>query len=202
MKYCNCPTQIPPNIFDDLMLTVTTSRALMLRIAQLQLNSTIDAEDVVQDAILAALKGWQSFNGNSSIKTWLLAILRYKIIDKINAKVTELVTFSSGTLTNYESEDDNVSMGQSPLFSSTYESEVCPIRHLERKQLFEIVELCLISLPEESARIFLMREYLGLKIAEIAIMLGVSEPNVRVKLHRSRVTLRECASKRWGGHFY
>lgn len=61
-------------------------RSDMLRFAQLQLRDAHSAEDVVQEAIEAALAHAETFAGRSSLKTWVFAVLRNKIIDQIHQR--------------------------------------------------------------------------------------------------------------------
>ncbi len=57
-------------------------RVFLLRLARLQLNNSEDAEDAVQDTMVAAIRGHAGFSGNS-LRAWLTGILRHKIIDII-----------------------------------------------------------------------------------------------------------------------
>ena len=69
-------------------------RADMLRFAQLQLRNTETAEDLVQESIEAALRKSSSFAGQSTLKTWVFAILRNRIIDHLR-QASRTVTMSS-----------------------------------------------------------------------------------------------------------
>lgn len=70
-------------IDDDFVAAV---RRDMLKFAQLQLRDAAQAEDAVQEALLAALAGGRSFAGRSALKTWVFSILRNKIVDLIRAQ--------------------------------------------------------------------------------------------------------------------
>ena len=63
-------------------------RAYLLRVARLQLRDDAQAEDVVQETLVAALSG-AGFSGKSSLKTWLTGILKHKIVDAIRRKQRE-----------------------------------------------------------------------------------------------------------------
>src|ERR1700712_652086 len=60
-----------------------------MRYAMLQLRNPDQAEDVVQETLLAAIEGRAKFAGNSSLKTWLTGILKHKILDVIRRKSRE-----------------------------------------------------------------------------------------------------------------
>jgi len=68
---------------------IHTHRVYLLRVAVLQLRDADLAEDVVQDTLIAALKGADGFSGRSSVRTWLTGILKHKIVDAIRKKGRE-----------------------------------------------------------------------------------------------------------------
>ncbi|NDI87606.1 sigma-70 family RNA polymerase sigma factor [Undibacterium crateris] len=172
---------------------------LMLSLARIQLYSKDDAEDVVQEVIVSALQSWRTFEGRSTLKTWLLGILKYKIIDQINKqkRSTKELTyqhFNDEELNDYE----NFFTKEGNWNPETFVNILCPAEILEQDQLLALVEFCLMKLPEQQSRIFLMREYLGMEVQEIAKSVSTSDGNLRVILHRCRLRLRDCAVKGWG----
>lgn len=58
-------------------------------------------------------------------------------------------------------------------------------------------ELCLEGLPGQQAKVFMMREYVGLDSREICGEVGITSTNLNVMLHRARLRLRECLEDRW-----
>ena len=71
---------------------VAESRSYLLRFARLQLRNDAWAEDVVAETMLAALEKPQSFGGRSSLRTWLVGILKFKIIDCLRANSREVAS--------------------------------------------------------------------------------------------------------------
>ena len=65
---------------------IERERSYLLRYALLQLRNPAQAEDAVQETLLAALEGRDRFSGRSSLRTWLTGILKHKIIDAIRRK--------------------------------------------------------------------------------------------------------------------
>ena len=61
-------------------------RSYLLRAARMKLRDPADAEDVVQEAVIAAWKGRAGFRGQSALRTWLVGILNHKIVDLIRDK--------------------------------------------------------------------------------------------------------------------
>lgn len=185
---------------DDALQAVTRERPFLLRLARLQLNSDADAEDAVQEALLGALKGWSGYAHKASVRSWLTGILRFKIIDIIRAR--RMVPLEASPVVDI---DDDGSFSLDALFTAedawhpdVFIDTLCGETQMAQRQLLDIVELCMARLPEQSARLFLMREYLGLDLAEIEQGAAISGGNLRVVLYRARMRLRECTVRAWG----
>lgn len=171
----------------------------LLRFARLQLRDTASAEDAVQDALLAVLASGESFANRSSLKTWVFTILRNKVVDIIRSRSREVAASSLGD----DSESDTSLIDT--LFDERghWHGETAPQRwqdpedSLEQSQFWAIFEACLNHLPEKTARIFSMRELLGLETDEICKETGISTSNCWVVLHRARLALRTCLEQRW-----
>ncbi|NDU91569.1 MAG: RNA polymerase subunit sigma, partial [Ferrovum sp.] len=65
------------------------------------------------------------------------------------------------------------------------------------RQFWEVLEICLTRLPEKTARVFLMREVLGLETDEICLELALKASHCLVVLYRARMGLRLCLEERW-----
>ena len=72
-----------------------------------------------------------------------------------------------------------------------------PEGSLRQKQFLAALEACLRALPERTARVFMMREHLGLETSEICKELGITATHCWVMLHRARMALRLCLEKNW-----
>jgi RNA polymerase sigma-70 factor (ECF subfamily) len=183
----------------DRQAELNALRPDLLRFARLQLRDTGAAEDAVQEAMLAALTGSHRFESRSSYKTWLIAILRNKIIDTIRAQRREV---SASSLADDEAGDDLLSES---LFDQRghWQPEAKPGRwadpeaSFEQQQFWKVFEACLDHLPEKTARVFMMREILGLETGEICKETGISSSNCWVVLHRARSGLRICLETKW-----
>jgi RNA polymerase sigma-70 factor (ECF subfamily) len=171
----------------------------LLRFARLQLRDAGAAEDAVQETLLAALAGGKSFEQRSSYKTWLISILRNKIIDIIRSQGREAPL--SSLADDDEAEDAKIDA----LFEANghWRKDVRPARwsdpeaSLEQQQFWRVFEACLDHLPEKTARVFMMREILGLDTEEICKEAGISTSNCWVVLHRARLALRACLQQGW-----
>lgn len=179
----------------DFASRCNSHRAYLLRVAVLQLRDNDLAEDVVQETLLAALKGAPGFSGRSSLKTWLTGILKHKIVDVIRRKSRE-PTFASleeeSQLDDFDALFDESGHWENPP-ADWGDPEV----HVSRQQFFDIMQLCLERLPPNTARVFIMREVMELTSDEICKELTITSTNLWVILYRARMALRECLEQNW-----
>lgn len=183
----------------DRQAELNALRPDLLRFARLQLRDAGAAEDAVQETLLAALTGTQNFESRSSYKTWLISILRNKIIDIIRAQGREV---SATSLADDEEGDEALA---EKLFDQRghWQAEAKPARwadpeaSFEQQQFWRVFEACLDHLPAKTARVFMMREILGLETDEICKETGISTSNCWVVLHRARMALRRCLETTW-----
>ncbi len=173
-------------------------RPALLRFAILQLRNEALAEDVVQDALIAVLEKPDNFAGQSTLRTYVTGIMKFKIIDAMRASKRERQFETQED----QSEDDVIDA----LFKTNGHTQDMPRQWgdpdatLEQKDFFRVMELCLEKLPAKTARIFMMREWLELETDEICKELGVSTSNAWVMLYRARIRLRECLDLNWFGN--
>lgn len=171
----------------------------MLRFAQLQLRDSGAAEDMVQEAMLAALKYESSFAGRASLKTWLFSILRNKILDHLKKSSREisgsdLVDARDGNADDFDTLFDERGFWNPDDRPATWAD---PEASLSQKQFWDVFDACLNHLPENTARVYMMREFLELDTPDICNTLGISASNCWVILHRARCGLRECLENTW-----
>lgn len=175
-------------------------RSDMLRFAQLQMRDDAAAEDVVQESIEAALRNSSAFAGNSTLKTWVFAILRNRIIDhfrqaKRTVSMSSLVGDDEDWQANLEAlfnEKGAWRDGPRPLAWPN------PDEAMQTRQFWRVFEACLDHLPPNTSRVFMMREFLGLESSEICEQLAITTSNCHVILHRARLKLRGCMEAGWG----
>ena len=175
-------------------------RPALLRFALLQLRNHTHAEDVVQETLLAVLEKPDNFSGKSSLRTYVIGILKFKIID--------LLRLSGREIQLAESEDSEQS--EADLIDSLFRADGhthqeaaawgSPHGTLEQKDFFRTLEICLEKLPAQTSRVFMMREWLELSTEEICKELDISTSNLWVLLYRARLRLRECLDLNWFGN--
>lgn len=171
----------------------------MLRFARLQLRDDALAEDVVQEAIAGALAGGRAFAGRSALKTWVFAILRNKIVDAIRERSRSINV--SALSTEEEAMDDTFDSLFKP--DARWQPQEAPAAWgdpeaaLGQGQFWAVFEACLKYLPANTARVFMMREFLEFDTDEICAELAISTGNCHVILHRARSGLRRCLEQSW-----
>lgn len=184
---------------EDFATAVASHRPFLLKLAVNQLGDKDLAEDAVQETLLAALAGAARFEQRASLKTWLLSILKYKIIDAIRGKSRMSTLVSPATSMDEDRTDDP--------FEALFDAAGCwaepkdvwtdPEIVAERTAFFKVLEACLTRLPERTSQTFLMREWLESEPAEICAVLGLTQGNLRVLLYRARMQLRHCLELNW-----
>ncbi len=156
------------------------------------------AENILQETFLAALKSKESFRSNSTEKTWLIGILRHKITDYLRSKYKEIpVSSLAPEHTSSESFFDQVNQS---LKISPGSWDIHPDQVLNREEFWKTFEECLKHLPQRSAEAFSLCELDEMKSKEICKVLNISTTNLWSLLHRARVQLRLCLQKNWFEH--
>ncbi|TCK17721.1 RNA polymerase sigma-70 factor (ECF subfamily) [Thiogranum longum] len=171
---------------------------MLFRYALGRLNDTSHAEDMVQETLVAALQSRTSYSGLASEKTWLVGILKHKIVDFIRKQIRETTVDDISALydATVENEMDN-------LFDARGHW-VCPPRDwgnpdkdLYNHQFLEIFEACMRHLKPALAQVFTLRELSGLSNEEICNKLNITATNCSVMLYRARMGLRRCIDVQW-----
>jgi RNA polymerase sigma-70 factor (ECF subfamily) len=148
------------------------------------------AEDIVQETLLAALQSWQTFAGQSSERTWLIGILRHKILDFFRQNPGH----ESIDEQNWQKEYfDKAGHWKDKLVNWNANPETL----VENAEFRKVLQDCLKELSKIMARAFVMREMEGISSEEICKLLDISQTNLWVRLHRARLQLRRCLELNW-----
>ena len=180
----------------DFAQSVQALRKQLLRFAQAQLRNPAWAEDAVSETVLAALARPQAFAGQSQLKTWLVGILKHKLVDQIRRHSREV----SATTDDDHEDIDALLFDASGHWREAPADWGDPEAALAQREFFEVLEVCVEELPGLQGRIFLMREWLELGTDEICKELGITPTNAWVLLHRARLRLQACLQQRWFSH--
>lgn len=151
------------------------------------------AQDLVQDTFVAGLNSMKNFKGEASERTWLVSILKRKIIDhyrRINSKKGKAevkVNFA------YDKEDEGSWLEKrvADPFDKTAEDNI------ENTELGVAIHDCLSKLPEKQAAVFKMKTLLGYETEAICNELNITPSNLWVIIHRARTALASCLKDNW-----
>ena len=158
--------------------------------ARKRLHRQEDAEDVVQDTLLSAIKSANSFKGDSQERTWLIGILKHKIVDCIRKSSKhehrELLEETDG--------DFCENSGQRLM---PQEWQRSPEESMEQQEFWEQVERCRTALPPEQERLFVLKYLEDVGADELCKVFGITSTNLWVRLHRVRDKMKICLEKNW-----
>ncbi|MFG6487700.1 sigma-70 family RNA polymerase sigma factor [Roseateles sp. BYS78W] len=180
----------------DYCSQIEVLRPVLLKYARLQLRNPAWAEDAVSETVLAALEKPQAFAGNSQLKTWLIGILKHKLVDQIRRNSREMSTTASSD----DGEDlDDLLFAADGHWREMQHDWGNPEDALRQLDFMKVLEACVEKLPGQQGRLFMMREWLELESDEICKELAITPTNLWVILHRARLRLRECLQLGWFG---
>ncbi len=165
----------------------------MVRVAGAIVGSTASGEEIAQETWLAVIGGLSKFEGKASFKNWVFAILSNKARTRAKrdgrnvALVLEPTEGDSAQATlNARFNPDGTWSDHPDLWE-----EITPERILAGRQTWQIVRGIIDKLPPAQQAILSLLEGEKLSAGEIASMLGLSQGNVRVHLHRARERIRQ-----------
>jgi RNA polymerase sigma-70 factor (ECF subfamily) len=145
-------------------------RPQLLSFAMRRLRNRDQAEDAVQETLLAAFEGIDRFGRGSSLGTWLVGILKHKIIDAMRES----------------SREEPLDYDEDPSHDNG------PEGGLARRRLVDALDAGLKQLPSCAAQVFVMREVMGMDTAEVCSQLAITSSNCWVMHYRARRKLRAC----------
>jgi RNA polymerase sigma-70 factor (ECF subfamily) len=162
--------------------------ALALRI----LRHEQDAEDVTQQTFLNALENLSSFREEAGFATWLLRIATHAALKVIRKRRgLDLVSLEANT----ELQEGSETIPHPEFIADWRES---PDQLIARRETRRLLDDALEQLDEKYRMVFLLRDVEGLSIKETADALSLSEANVKVRLLRARLQLREQLTRTFG----
>ena len=172
----------------------------LFRYALIRLRDETAAEDIVQETLLSAIQSLKSYGGKSTERTWLIGILKHKLIDyfrknRRNVQITDEDTDLSGLDGFFERPDAWDGHWAIPMRPVDHQQS--PDQVLERSEFWGVMDGCLSALPKRVANVFALREMDGLASEEICELLGLSASNFWVIMHRARMQLRRCIEIKW-----
>jgi RNA polymerase sigma-70 factor, ECF subfamily len=161
----------------------------MLRLAEMTVGSRAVAEEVTQDTWLAVVRGVERFEGRSTLKTWLFHILLNR------ARSTAGRELRAGRPTK-ESDDRFDKSGAWVIPPEPWADRADD--RLVAERLAARVQAFLPRLPESQREVVVLRDLEGLSAEDVTAIVGITDGNQRVLLHRGRAHLRQLLSAEMG----
>ncbi|MCF6204693.1 MAG: sigma-70 family RNA polymerase sigma factor [Methylococcaceae bacterium] len=156
------------------------------------------AEDLVQETLLAALKAKDNYIGQSSEKTWLIGILKHKIIDYFRKTSRENLQELDELSVAAEELGNDSFFNQKGSWLTNLSTWSKPEQSFEQEEFLAILEQCIERLSPHMAQLFILREVEDMSSEEICDVLSISTlNNLWVMLSRIRGQLRLCLDKNW-----
>jgi len=151
------------------------------------------AKDLIQETFIAGLNSAKNFKGQATERTWLISILKRKIIDhyrKINSKKGKAevrIQYSNSS----DSEGDWLEEQVADPSSITENDS------LENKELGLAIQSCIDQLPVNQRHVFTMKTIRGLSTEDICKEMNINPSNLWVMIHRARTALMGCLNQNW-----
>jgi RNA polymerase sigma-70 factor, ECF subfamily len=161
----------------------------LYRYALSRLRKTHDAEDVVQETLLAAFKMRSQFEGRSHPRTWMMGILKRKILDRLRAMARQAAETDPAELTAWFDASGHWRKAPKPWDD--------PVARAEDAEFWRIVRVCLAKLPARMAEAFTLRSIEEQGADEVCRGLAISPTNLWVLMHRARLRLVRCLEINW-----
>jgi len=167
---------------------------VLYRYALARVSDAFVAEELVQEAFLAALESAHSFREQSTVQTWLIGILRHKIMDhfrmQLKKQQMELPIEASNA-------DQDLFDGSGKWLRPPVAWSCDPHQALQSTEFRQILTQCVNAIPTEKRTVLLSRAVDGLSGREICKLLDITPTHMWVLMHRARGALRRCLEERW-----
>jgi RNA polymerase sigma-70 factor (ECF subfamily) len=171
----------------------------LYRYAMLHVGNPAQAEDLVQETLVAGLEGLDRFAGRASEKTWLTGILRHKILDYLRRSGREMASGDGDieALADSAATDIGTMFDERGHWMTPPQDWGLPEQRETDQQFLQVLARCMRGLKPAMATAFVLKELDGHSNQQISKELGVSDSNCGVLLYRARMSLRRCLDLRW-----
>lgn len=151
------------------------------------------AKDLVQETFIAGLQSAGNYKGDAAERTWLIAILKRKVIDHYRRSNTRKGKAEVKVAFNVQSDQEGdwlEQMAADP--ESVRENDA-----IENEELGLAIQSCISQLPEKQARVFVMKTVRGMSTEDVCKELDINPSNLWVIIHRARTALMGCLNQVW-----
>lgn len=182
----------------DPLRWVTNYADYLYSYAITRINEEELARDLVQETFLAALEKIEKFEGRSSERTWLTAILKNKVIDVYRKKSSRHTKETEDQADSYDSE--TFFDAKDGHWKTEHQPKVFEIEEydsLARTEFNQILQKCMQKLPSLWLSVFTMKHIDDEETVAICRELNITASNFWVIIHRTKVNLRSCLQRNW-----
>ena len=165
----------------------------LFRYTIVRVNNHEVSKDLVQETFFSGLKSAKNFEGKATERTWLISILKRKIIDhyrKTNSKKGQ-----AEVRMNFYNDGENEGDWIEERVPQSWDNDV--EKKLENTELQQQIDLCTDKLPKKYAMVFRMKTIQEIDTEVICKELDITSSNFWVIIHRARVQLRKCLEDNW-----
>ncbi len=158
-----------------------------------RVNNEEIAKDLVQETFFSGLKSMKNFEGRASERTWLISILKRKIIDhyrKINSKKGK-----AEVRMNFYKDGEHEGEWIEERAPNTWSEDAD--KDIVNSELKSTLDKCIDNLPDKYAMVFQMKTIRGFETEEVCKELDITASNLWVIIHRARTQLRRCMEDNW-----
>ena len=160
-----------------------------------RISSREVAEDLVQETMLSAFQARDKFRGGSSERTWLISILKRKVIDHYRKQARNPETLTDTFTSPFHNGGVNDGGWIKEHAPGSWDSQKMDAE--DNEALMKVIQYCISLLPPKMETTFSMKTLDEFSTEEICKELNISESNLWVLLHRARLQLRECVENQW-----
>lgn len=182
-------TQPDPTFAEE----VAQLRPTLVKMARRQLRNDAWAEDAVSETLVAALERPEAFAGRAQTRTWVIGILKHKLVDQVRRHTREC---------QFQAFDDEDGDADDLAPTAGHDEPAAwgdPLATLARRQFVRHVNEALRALPAKQGRAVALCDWLERDTSEACHELGVTPNNLGVLLHRARRQLRAAMAPHWAG---
>lgn len=168
---------------------------ILFRYAVARVHDQTVAEDLVQETLLAAIGAAETFKGGSTEQTWLIGILRHKVLDYLRKASREQQLQIDWATSAAEVNDDFDEHGR---WRVPPDAWAAPEEALTQAEFWQVFHGCLDQMPEQQRTLFVLRELDGIETDVLVETLKISSKNnLWVMLSRARERIRRCLQSQW-----
>ena len=165
----------------------------LFRYTFIRVNNHEVSKDLVQETFFSGLKSAKNFEGKATERTWLISILKRKIIDHYRKKNSK--KGQAEVRMNFYNDGENEGDWIEERVPQSWGNEV--EKKIENKELQHQIDLCVDKLPQKYAMVFRMKTIQEIDTQVICKELDISSSNLWVIIHRARMQLRKCLEENW-----